>query len=92
MKLTVTLDCDALPDEEAEHLKRLISAAALFEHPRSLKSASEGADRFQYQVMVEEGGRTKRIEMDESSVPKTCRPLLEYLTDSARTRPKKKSS
>ena len=90
--LTVTLDTEQLPQTEADRLSRLIAAAAFFDQPESLKSAAPGADRFQYRVTVEERDRKRKVEMDESCVPKTCRPLLEYLVNSARARPKTKSS
>ena len=90
MRLTVTLDTEQLPPEEANRLSRLIAAAALFDQPPSLKSGAPGADRFQYRVTVEEGERRKKVEMDESSAPKALRPLLDYLIDSARARRKTK--
>ena len=92
MRLTTALDTEMLSPEEADRLNRLIAAAAFFDQPASLKSATPGPDRFQYHVTVEEGGRKKQVEMDESSVPETCRPLLDYLLDSARARQKVKRS
>ena len=92
MRLTTALDTEMLSPEEADRLSRLIAAAAFFDQPNLLKSATPGPDRFQYRVTVEEGGRKKQVEMDESSVPKTFRPLLDYLLDSARARPKKRGS
>lgn len=90
MRLTATLDCKKLPPKEADHLKRLIDATAFFAQPASLRSATPGGDRFQFEVTVEDGGRRKTLEMDESSVPDTLRPLLEYLLDFARASRKTK--
>ena len=92
MRLTATLDTEVLSPEEADRLSRLIAAAAFFDQPDRLKSATPGSDRFQYRVTVEEGDHKKQVEMDESSVPKTFRPLLDYLLDSARARPRVKRS
>jgi hypothetical protein len=86
--LTATLDTERLPRQEAARLRRLISAASFFDQPTSLKSSTSGADRFQYQVTVEEGDRMKQVEIDESCVPRTFQPLIEYLLDSCRARQK----
>jgi len=90
--LTATLDTEGLPLQEADRLRRLISAASFFDQPTSLKSSTSGADRFQYQVTVEEGDRIKKVEIDESCVPRTFQPLIEYLLDSCRARRKIRSS
>lgn len=92
IRLTVTLDTETLPHAEADRLRRLVAAARLFDQPASRRLPGPGADRFQYQVTVEEGDRIKKVELDESSVPETFRPLLDYLVDSARTRQKMKRS
>jgi len=92
IRLTVTLDTETLPPAEADRLRRLVAAARLFDQPASRPSPAPETDRFQYQVTVEDGSRIKKVEMDESSVPGTFRPLLDYLIDSARTGRKIKRS
>jgi hypothetical protein len=85
-RLTATLDTTKLPLREAARLRRLLSAACFFDQPPSLKSSTSGADRFQYLVTVEEGDRRKKVEIDESCVPRTFQPLIDYLLDSCRAR------
>ncbi len=84
MRLMASVDTETLPPEEADRLRRLIARAAFFEQLTSLRSATPAPDRFQYRVTVEEGDRRKTVELDESSIPKSVRPLLDYLVDSAR--------
>jgi hypothetical protein len=86
IRLTATLDTKKLPPQEAARLRRLISAACFFDQPPSLKSATSGADRFQYLVTVKEGDRKKKVEIDESCVPRPFQPLIDYLLDSCRAR------
>jgi hypothetical protein len=43
-------------------------------------------------VTVEEGDRIKKVEIDESCIPRTFKPLIDYLLNSCRARQKKKSS
>ena len=90
--LTLTLDTETLPLEEVEHLRRLMAAASFFDLPALLRSVNRGADRFQYRVTVEDGNRINKVELDEASVPEKCRPLLDYLIDSARAARRAKRS
>ena len=91
-RLTVTLDTEQLPQAEADRLSRLLAAAAFFDQPKSLKSGTPGADRFQYRVTVKEGDRIKKVEIDESCIPRTFQPLIDYLLNSCRARQKVKRS
>jgi hypothetical protein len=36
-------------------------------------------------LTIEEAGRVSELELDESEVPEAARPLLEWLTERART-------
>ena len=92
IRLTATLDTEMLPPDEADSLRRLIAAASFFDQPSSRQSPIRRADRFEYHVTVEEGDRIKKVELDESSVPETLQPLLDYLVDSARKAQKVKRS
>lgn len=92
IRLAATLDTERLPAEETDRLRRLIAAARFFDLPSSQQSPTRVADRFQYRVTVEDGDRVKKVEMDEPSVPETFRPLLDYLTDSARKAQRTKRS
>ena len=88
-----TFDTDELPAEQADRLRRLVSAAAALDQPSVLTSStSSGADRFQYRVTITDGDRIKTVEMGESSIPRTLQPLLDYLTDLARIARKLKRS
>ena len=92
MRLAATLDSESLLPEEADRLRRLIAAASFFDQPSSRQSPIRRVDRFQYQVTIEEGDRLKKVELDESSVPETLQPLLDYLVDLARKAQKVKRS
>lgn len=83
-RLAVTLDTEKLPAQEAERLRSLVEAASLFALPPSIESSAPGADRFRYQITVEEGGREQRVAMDDSSAPQACRSLLDHLLGAAR--------
>jgi hypothetical protein len=46
-----------------------------------------GVDRFRYEVVTEEGGHERRIELSETEIPDALRPLLELLPDHGQIRP-----
>ncbi len=46
-----------------------------------LPAQSTGTDRFRYEVVTEEGGHERQVELSETEIPATLRPLLELLPD-----------
>ena len=76
MQLATSVDTSDLAPRDAELLEDAVEAAAFFKLPRRLVSAAPGADRFQYDLVVEEG---------EATIPDTLRPLIEHMSVLART-------
>lgn len=91
MRLAAQIDTDTLPSTEADRLRRLIEEARFFDLPTTLQSNTPGGDRFQYHITVEEGGKRKEVFADEAAVPESLRPLIDYLTDWARSSRKRKT-
>jgi hypothetical protein len=93
MRLMTSLDSHTLPPEQAQELERLVEAADFFSLPSQLTGTAGpygtigGADRFFYQVTVDEGDRQHTVEANESAIPTTLSPLIERLTALARNRP-----
>lgn len=46
-----------------------------------------GVDRFRYEVVTEEGGHERHVELGETEIPDALRPLLELLPDHGQMRP-----
>jgi hypothetical protein len=86
MRLTATIDSDTISPDDAGTLRDLIHAASFFDLPIKSQKAPSGADRFQYKLMVEIDNRRHAIEIDESAVPPSLRPLLNWLTEKAKRR------
>lgn len=91
MRTAARIDTDTLPSTEADRLRRLVEEAGFFGLPATLKSSAPGGDRFQYRIVAEEGEKRKEVFADEGAVPETLRPLLDYLTDWARSSQKRKT-
>jgi hypothetical protein len=52
-----------------------------------LPAEPTGADRFRYEVVTTEGGHERHVELGETEIPDTLRPLLELLHDHGQIRP-----
>jgi hypothetical protein len=84
--IAATVEADQLSEEHAPELHRLLTAG---EAPRRPKGASPGmgADRFQYQISIDDGQQHRTITWDETDIPDSARPLLEELTRLSRPVP-----
>lgn len=72
------------PADEARRLEAMLEQAALSSLPERGAEPPSGADRFHYRIVVETEGRAHTIEMGESALPTSLRPLIEWLTQAAR--------
>jgi hypothetical protein len=88
MRLASTIDSDALPEEEVQELREELDNAHFFELPSQLSGGPGGADRFQYEITVEDGRKTHKIEAGEAALPESAQPLVQHLERLARTRRK----
>ncbi len=85
MRLTATIDTDALAPDEARELQALIEAARFFDLPAVIASPTPGADQFQYRLNVETAERRHTVEVGDAAAPDTLQPLLRKLTTLARS-------
>ena len=93
IRLTAEADTDArelifgaarvkrsLSPDEARNLEEMVKAADVFNLPAATARSTQGADRFQYVVMVEAGGKRHTVQISEAVAPAALRPLLDFLT------------
>jgi hypothetical protein len=52
-----------------------------------LPAEPTGADRFRYEVVTVEGGHERHVELGDTELPDTLRPLVELLHDHGQIRP-----
>ena len=86
IRLATTVDSAALSPEEAAQLRTLVDNAKFFSLPARIKTTASGADRFQYTVTVETLDQRHTVVVDESAAPPELRPLLNWLTTTAKTK------
>ena len=85
MQLVNTIDSEELPEEEVHALESELDNAHFFELPPFLSRDTGGADRFQYEITVEDGRKTHTVAGGESSLPGNVQPLVQHLERLART-------
>ena len=84
MSVRLVLEGGDLAAGERETLERLIAEARFFELPARLVTAR--ADAFQYDLVIEAGGRRHEVRVNDPAVPVELKPLLARLTELARER------
>lgn len=87
LKSSLTVDLDTLPPDQAETLSRLIDQAHFFtltENP----PIHSNPDGFQYTITVESETNKRTIHTSDTSAPEELRPLLQELSQMARTQRK----
>ena len=83
--LSARIDLDKLPPDESAILESRIDEANFFALPEQIKPTVPMPDRFEYQITISSSQRTHTVTISETLVTDPLRPLLEYLTDLART-------
>lgn len=83
--LTATVTADELGQEHAAQLRELLTAGSQEQAPEA--SGGGGADRFQYELDLDDGQHHRSFSWNESRVPEPVRPLLAALTRRARPGP-----
>ncbi|MBL1174133.1 protealysin inhibitor emfourin [Pantanalinema sp. GBBB05] len=84
MVMATDVDTANLPSEDAKHLRTLVEAADFFRLPTTIAAAQP--DRFQYQITVTDAGKVHSVSVDESVMPGTLRPLVDWLIQATRQR------
>ena len=77
--LHLDLDLNTLPEDESQHLLKLIDEADFFnipEHP----AEQFKADEFQYTIGVNAGHASHTVHASDSTMPKSLLPLAKELT------------
>ncbi len=76
----ITIDSDALPQQEAEELKRLVDEANFFALPPAVNVPAPGAaDYRQYSITVDDEKRHHIIQATDPITDPHLQALLDYL-------------
>ncbi len=83
--VSLSLDLDELPADQAQALRLLIDNADFFNLPADSPD-SPAPDAFSYTLTITDGERQHTIHADDIFAPESLRPLLDDLSVRARTR------
>lgn len=84
LTLKAAVDTDDLPAEQAKQVAGLVEDADFFNLPKVIKTKGPGADRFQYNLTIQDQGKPHSVQVGDGAIPSTLKPLLNWLTDEAR--------
>ena len=82
--MVARVDARDLPVEQAQLVTELIGGDS---PPAAASAPVGGADRFNYELRLADGDRTRTFNWDETQVPDRLRPLLASLTGKASPAP-----
>jgi hypothetical protein len=84
MRMATSADSTALPDEDAKKLRQMVDQAEFFKLPETMAATKSMADRFQYKLTVEDGGRKHTVVVGEEAIPASLKPLVDFLSKQPR--------
>ena len=77
--LHLDLDLNTLPEDESQHLLKLIDEADFFNIPER-PAEQFAADEFQYKINVNAGQTSHTVHTSDSTMPANLLPLAKELT------------
>jgi hypothetical protein len=73
------INLSELPDDEAQHLTRLILESDFYHLPEDLAGQST-PDEFQYTVTIDAGQSKHTVQCTDTTMPQELEPLIKELT------------
>jgi hypothetical protein len=83
-EITMDIDLGSVPASAAQRLQTLLTSSNFFEIPL-VSGLRAGPDEHEYTVTVVAGNSLHTVHVTDSSMPKSLRPLIDALTELART-------
>lgn len=79
LEMAASVDLDDLPPDQADRIRQALAGADLPALAGVAPVPPQGADGFQYDIAVTEGGRTCAVTVQEPAVPPSVQPLIDAL-------------
>lgn len=89
---TVELDTEQLPAEKAQELQQLVEGARPFDRLSQTEGAGKARDAYQFDLTIEDAGRTHSIRATDGAVPEQLQPLIRWLGKEVNESLKKRKS
>lgn len=84
---TCRLDSEQMPQAEAATLQALVQQSNLTE--QIVNHSPTARDVHRYEVTVDIDGQTRRLSVDDHTLPESARPLIHFLQRCATVQPRK---
>lgn len=84
MRLKASLEAESLPPQQARRFHKLLEESHFFELPLRLEAPVSRPDRFHYRLTIEDDNCVHTVQASEDAIPPEMRPLLDWLTATAR--------
>jgi hypothetical protein len=85
LRMTTEIDSEDLSQEELQNLREALDNANFFSLPEQMMADLGSADRFQYEITVDDGIRHHTVVANDASMPGEMQPLVSHLERLART-------
>ena len=79
LQQTIAVDTEELPQKEARHLETLVEQADIETLAQRSPLRGRGADRFQYDIVVSDGGARHEVTASEDVASSEMRALVDWL-------------
>jgi hypothetical protein len=83
-EMTMNFDLGTMPGSVAQRLDNLLTSSNFFEVPL-VNDLITTPDEYQYDITVVAGNSIHTIQVSDTSMPESLRPLVEELTELAET-------
>jgi hypothetical protein len=83
-ELTMDFDLNNMPASEAQRLHNMLNESKFFEIP-VVDDLRASPDEYEYVITVVAGNSIHTIHLSDTSMPQSVRPLVEDLTEIAKT-------
>jgi hypothetical protein len=86
LRLSITVESHSLEESEASLLAQEVEQSGFFSLPSRIGSEIGEVDRFEYHILIELDNQMHAVDVGESVLPDSLRPLVEHLERLLRTR------
>jgi emfourin len=83
-ELTMDFDLNNMPASEAQRLHNMLNESKFFEVP-VVNDLRASPDEYEYVITVVAGNSIHMVHISDTSMPQSLRPLVEDLTELAKT-------
>ena len=80
------LASDTLPSSEVQQLEHMVVDSGFLGFDKNDSIRGEAPDQFSYRVTIEYKNEKNTVELSETTIPESFRPLFNYLNQKARSR------